>query len=68
MSILVQETAARVGSTQRVHPHLLLYSVATTLLERGMLLEPIQKCLGHAQSKTSKMYMVSTTAMIKESY
>ncbi|MGE3541695.1 MAG: tyrosine-type recombinase/integrase [Candidatus Tectimicrobiota bacterium] len=32
----VQETAALAGITKRVHPHLLSYSGATTLWERGM--------------------------------
>ena len=46
---LVQETAALAGIDKRVHPHFLRHSVATTLLERGMPLEQIQKFLGHAK-------------------
>jgi integrase/recombinase XerD len=65
---LVQETAALAGITKRVHPHLLRHSVATTLLERGMPLEQIQKFLGHANLETTQVYAESTTAMIKESY
>ena len=65
---LVQETAALAGITKRVHPHLLRHSVATTLLERGMPLEQIQKFLGHAKLETTQVYAESTTAMIKESY
>jgi integrase/recombinase XerD len=65
---LVQETAALAGITKRVHPHLLRHSVATTLLERGMLLEQIQKFLGHAKLETTQVYAEATTAMIKESY
>jgi integrase/recombinase XerD len=65
---LVQETAALAGITKRVHPHLLRHSVATTLLERGMPLEHIQKFLGHAKLETTQVYAESTTAMIKESY
>jgi len=48
--------------------HLLRHSVATTLLERGMPLEQIQKFLGHAKLETMQVYAESTTAMIKESY
>jgi integrase/recombinase XerD len=65
---LVQETAVLAGITKRVHPHLLRHSVATTLLERGMPLEQIQKFLGHAKLETTQVYAESTTAMIKESY
>jgi integrase/recombinase XerD len=65
---LVQETAVLAGITKRVHPHLLRHSVATTLLERGMPLEQIQKFLGHAKLETTQIYAESTTAMIKESY
>ena len=65
---LVQETAAVAGIIKRVHPHLLRHSVATTLLERGMPLEQIQKFLGHAKLETTQIYAESTTAMIKESY
>jgi len=65
---LVQETVALAGITKRVYPHLLRHSVATTLLERGMPLEQIQKFLGHAKLETTQVYAESTTAMIKESY
>lgn len=65
---LVQETAALAGIAKRVHPHLLRHSVATTLLERGMPLEQIQKFLGHAKLETTQVYAESTTAMIKDSY
>ena len=65
---LVQETAALAGITKRVHPHLLRHSVATTLLERGMPLEQIQRFLGHTKLETTQIYAASTTAMIKESY
>jgi integrase/recombinase XerD len=46
---LVKETAADAGITMRVYPHLLRHSWATTLLERGMPLEQIQKFLGHSK-------------------
>ena len=65
---LVQEPAAVAGIIKRVHPHLLRHAVATTLLERGMPLEQIQKFLGQAKLETTQVYAESTTAMIKESY
>ena len=40
---IVKETAEQAQITKRVYPHLLRHSVATTLLERGMPIEQIQK-------------------------
>ena len=65
---IVKGVAERAGITKRVHPHLLRHSVATTLLERGMPLEQIQKFLGHARIETTQIYAESSAEMIKESY
>ena len=65
---IVKETAEKAKIKKRVYPHLLRHSVATTLLERGMPLEQIQKFLGHAKLETTQIYAESTTEMIKESY
>ena len=65
---IVKEVAERAGITKRVYPHLLRHSVATTLLERGMPIEQIQKFLGHSKIETTQIYAESTTEMIKESY
>ncbi len=54
--------------TKRVYPHLLRHSVATTLLERGMPIEQIQRFLGHSKLETTQIYAQSTTEMLKESY
>jgi integrase/recombinase XerD len=58
---LVKETAADAGITKRVYPPFLRHSVATTLLERGMPLEHIQKFLGHSKLETTQIYAESTT-------
>jgi integrase/recombinase XerD len=65
---MVKETAQKAKIKKRVHPHLLRHSVATTLLERGMPIEQIQKFLGHSKLETTQVYAESTTEMIKESY
>ena len=65
---IVKETAAEAKITKRVYPHLLRHSIATTLLERGMTLEQIQKLLGHSKLETTQIYAESTPEMIKESY
>ena len=45
-----------------------VHSVATTLLERGMSIDQIQKFLGHSKLETTQVYAEYTTEMIKESY
>jgi integrase/recombinase XerD len=65
---IVKAVAERANITKRVYPHLLRHSVATTLLERGMPIDQIQKFLGHSKLETTQIYAESTTEMIKESY
>jgi integrase/recombinase XerD len=65
---IIKETAADAKITKRVYPHLLRHSVATTLLERGMPIEQIQKFLGHSKLETTQIYAESSAEVIKESY
>ncbi len=65
---IVKEIAEKAKIKKRIYPHLLRYSVATTLLDRGMPIEQIQKFLGHSKLETTQVYAESTTEMIKESY
>src|SRR6266700_1343558 len=65
---IIKETAEQAQITKRVYPHLLRHSVATTLLERGMPIEQIQKFLGHSKLETTQVYAESSTEMIRESY
>jgi integrase/recombinase XerD len=51
--------------TKWVYAHRLRYSVARTLLERGMPLEQTQKFLGYPQLETTQMYAESMPEMIK---
>lgn len=65
---IVKEIAERAKIKKRVYPHLLRHSVATTLLERGMPIDQIQKFLGHSKLETTQVYAESSSEMIKESY
>ena len=65
---IVKATAEGAKIKKRVYPHLLRHSMATTLLERGMPIDQIQKFLGHSKLETTQVYAESTTEMIKESY
>jgi integrase/recombinase XerD len=61
---IVKAKAEKAKIKKRVYPHLLLHSVATTLLERRMPIEQIQKFLGHSKLETTQVYAESTTEMI----
>jgi integrase/recombinase XerD len=65
---IIKETGEEAKISKRVYPHLLRHSVATTLLERGMPLEQIQKFLGHSRLETTQIYAESSPEMIRESY
>jgi len=65
---IVKATAEKAKIKKRVYPHLLRHSVATTLLERGMPIEQIQKFLGHAKLEITQVYAESTPEMLKDSY
>jgi integrase/recombinase XerD len=65
---IVKEIAEKAKTKKRVYPHLLHHSVATTLLERGMPIEQIQKFLGDSKLETTQVYAESTTELIKDSY
>ncbi len=65
---IVKETATQAEITKHVYPHLLRHSVATTLLEREMPIEQIQKFLGHSKLETTQLYAESSTQMMRESY
>ena len=65
---IVKEVAEQAKIKKRVYPHLLRYSVATTLLEGAMPLEQIQKFLGHTKLETTQIYAEATTEMIKDSF
>jgi integrase/recombinase XerD len=64
---IIKETAAEAQISKRVYPHLLRHSVATTLFERGMPIEQIQKFLAHSELETTQIYAESSAEMIKES-
>ena len=68
MQQILKETTAQAQMTMRMYPHLLRHSVATTLLERGMPIEQIQKFLGHSTLETTPGYAELSTEMLRESY
>lgn len=53
----VSETAQKAGINKQVTPHTLRHSFATHLTEAGVPLPIIQKLLGHADIKTTTLYV-----------
>jgi len=53
---MVKEVARAAGLEQTVIPHRLRASVATLLLDAGMLLEQVQKFLRHKWIATTQIY------------
>ncbi len=53
----VREAVARAGITKRVSPHSFRHTFASHLLLAGYDLQTIQRLLGHADVKTSMIYL-----------
>lgn len=54
---IVQGIAQRAGVAKRIHPHTYRHSMATFLRDRGMPLDAIQAQLGHADPRTTQIYV-----------
>lgn len=55
----LKRAADALGLIQRVHPHALRHSYATSLLRDGVDIRTIQDQLGHADLKTTEIYLQS---------
>ncbi len=54
----LKRIAGRCGLAQKVHPHILRHTLATTLLNQGAPLVAVQSILGHEKPETTQLYAV----------
>lgn len=66
---LVQRCAHAAGITRRVHPHLLRHSIATILLDSGLVpIDQVRKFLGHLHLSTTQIYAETSLRALGENY
>jgi site-specific recombinase XerD len=64
---LIKEAAPNAQITPRVYPHLPKHSAPSTLLNKGMRVEPIQKFPGPTKLESTQICAESTPEMIQAS-
>ncbi len=66
---LVQRCAQAAGIARRVHPHLLRDSIATILLDSGLVpIDQVRKFLGHLHLSTTQIYAETSQRALGENY
>lgn len=65
--VMVRELGRRLG-IEKVHPHRLRRTAATTALNRGMPIEQVRQMLGHEQLDTTLIYAQSSQENLKASH
>jgi integrase/recombinase XerD len=69
MQSIVQASAREAGIEKRVYPHLLRHSVATILLDSGLVpIDQVQKFLGHLQLSTTQIYAETSVRALGANY
>ena len=69
MQSVVQSSAREAGFEKRVYPHLLRHSVATILLDSGLVpIDQVQKFLGHLQLSTTQIYAETSVRALGDNY
>jgi integrase/recombinase XerD len=66
---IVTTCARTAGITKRVYPHLLRHSIATILLDSGMVpIDQVQKFLGHLHLSTTQIYAETSLRALGDNY
>jgi len=66
---IVTACARAAGITKRVYPHLLRHSIATILLDSGLVpIDQVQKFLGHLHLSTTQIYAETSLRALGDNY
>jgi len=66
---IVTACARTAGITKRVYPHLLRHSIATILLDSGLVpMDQVQKFLGHLHLSTTQIYAETSLRALGDNY
>ena len=66
---IVTACARTAGITKRVYPHLLRHSIATILLDSGLVpIDQVQKFLGHLHLSTTQIYAATSLRALGDNY
>ena len=69
MQAIVIACARIAGIQKRVYPHLLRHSIATILLDSGLVpIDQVQKFLGHLHLSTTQMYAETSLRALGDNY
>jgi integrase/recombinase XerD len=68
MQRLFARVAKRCGLEERVTPHVLRHTLATTLLNQGAPLAAVQSILGHEKPETTQLYAVLSGTARQQAY
>ena len=66
--IMVKRTASLAGVERRVTPHTFRHTFASQLVKNGADITAVQRMLGHAELKTTQVYIRSLGIELKESH
>ena len=67
VEIRLRELGKRL-SLSRIHPHKFRRTMATRAIDKGMLIEQVQKILGHSQIDTTMQYAIVNQLNVKTSH
>jgi len=64
----IKRLGEKAGIQSRVTPHRLRHSLGTHLLQAGVRIDAIQRCLGHSNISTTQIYAITQMADVEQQY